>query len=106
MLLLAAGTMGFFASRPMSAQEALILKNVEALASGEDPISTQQCLNPLFFQANSGAASTLHCALKAQISAPRMRVLRRMQGDLHRRMLRIILAPDKLEVCGRNPCRL
>ena len=58
LLLLAAGTAGFFASRPMSAQEALILKNVEALASGEDPISTQQCLNPLFFQANSGAAST------------------------------------------------
>ncbi len=35
MLLLAAGTVGFFANRPMSTQEALILKNVEAIASGE-----------------------------------------------------------------------
>ena len=35
MLLLAAGTAGFFASRPMSAQEALILRNVEAIAQGE-----------------------------------------------------------------------
>ncbi len=35
MLLLAAGTVGFFASRPMSAQEALILKNVAAIAQGE-----------------------------------------------------------------------
>ena len=35
MLLLAAGTAGFFANRPMSAQEALILKNVEAIAQGE-----------------------------------------------------------------------
>lgn len=36
MLLLAAGTVGFFASRPMSAQEALILKNVEAIARNEN----------------------------------------------------------------------
>ena len=35
MLLLAAGTAAFFASRPMSAQGALILKNVEAIARGE-----------------------------------------------------------------------
>ena len=35
LLLLAAGTAGFFANRPMSAQEALILRNVEALARGE-----------------------------------------------------------------------
>ncbi len=35
MLLLAAGTVGFFANRPMSAQEALILRNVEAIAQGE-----------------------------------------------------------------------
>ncbi|HCC51592.1 MAG TPA: hypothetical protein DEQ30_05635 [Porphyromonadaceae bacterium] len=38
LLLLAAGTAGFFASRPMSAQEALILKNVEAIARGEGNI--------------------------------------------------------------------
>ena len=35
LLLLAVGTVGFFASRSMSAEEALILKNVEAIASGE-----------------------------------------------------------------------
>ena len=35
MLLLAAGTVGFFANRPMSAEEALILKNAEAIAQGE-----------------------------------------------------------------------
>ena len=35
MLLLAAGTVGFFANRPMSAEEALILRNAEAIAQAE-----------------------------------------------------------------------
>ena len=36
LLLLVAGIVGFFAIRPMTAQEALILKNVEAIARGEN----------------------------------------------------------------------
>ncbi|HCC51594.1 MAG TPA: hypothetical protein DEQ30_05645, partial [Porphyromonadaceae bacterium] len=36
LLLLAVGTVGFFASRSMSAEEALILKNVEAIAQNEN----------------------------------------------------------------------
>ena len=34
--MLAAGTVTFFASQPMNAQEALILKNVEAIARNEN----------------------------------------------------------------------
>ena len=46
MLLLAAGTVGFFANRPMSAEEALILRNVAAIAQNES--ATPDCLNFVF----------------------------------------------------------
>ncbi|HCC51590.1 MAG TPA: hypothetical protein DEQ30_05625 [Porphyromonadaceae bacterium] len=45
LLLLAAGTAGFFASRPMTAQEALILRNVEAIAQGETLDLNNHCGN-------------------------------------------------------------
>ena len=43
MLLLAAGTVGFFANRPMSAQEALILRNVAAIAQNEQQSNDAEC---------------------------------------------------------------
>ncbi len=61
MLLLAAGTVGFFANRPMSAQEALILKNVEAIADPEAYMNMVRTTNScsITFEGAAGVSTTV-----------------------------------------------